>query len=195
MTDFIFLGSKITVDGDCSLEIKRCLLLGRKAVTNLDSILKSSWQHSVIKIPYIQSYGFPSSCVQIWDLDHKEGWALTNWCVWTAVLENTLESPLDIKIKPVSLRGNHPWIFIERTEAEAEAPIIWPPDMKSRLIGKHPNTGKDWGQEEKGTTKDEMIRWHHWLNGHKFEQTLGDSKGQGILTCCNPCGGKEWDNT
>ena len=126
---FIFLGSKITADGDCSHEIKRCLLLGRKAMTNLDSILKSR-HHFNNKGPYSQSYGFSSSHVWMWGLDHKEGWAPQNWCFWTVVLEKTLESPLDSKeIKPVNPEGNQPWISIGRTDAEA--PIIWLPDANS----------------------------------------------------------------
>ena len=107
-----------------------------------------------------------------------------NWCFQNVVLEKTLESPLDSKNKPVNPKGNQPWIFIGRTDAEAEAPILWPPDVKSRLIGKDSDDGKHWGQEEKGVTEDEMFRWHHLLNGHEFEQTLGDSEGQGSLVCC-----------
>ena len=120
----------------------------------------------------------------------------TNWCFWTVVLEKTLESPMDSKeIKPVHPKGNQPWIFIGKTDTEAEAPILWPPDVKSWLIGKDPHAGKDWGQEEKGTTEDKMIGWHHRLNGHEFEQTLGDSEGQGSLTCCSLWGRKELDTT
>ena len=120
------------------------------------------------KSPYSQSYGFASSHVQMWELDHKEGWAPRNWCFWTVGLEKTLESPLDCKeIKPVNPKGNQPWIFIGKIDAET--PIFWPPDAKSQLIGKDLDAGKDWRQEEKGMTKEEMIRWHHWLNGHEFE--------------------------
>ena len=125
---------------------------------------------------------FPS--VWMWELDHKEAWVLKNWCFWTVVLEKTLESPLDSKeIKPVHPKGNHSWIFIGRTDTGA--PLLWPPDVKSQLIGKHPDAGKDWWQEEKATTEDEMVGWHHWLNGREFEQTLGDSEGQGSLLCCS----------
>ena len=113
----------------------------------------------------------------------------------TVVLEKTLESPLDCKIKPVNLKGNQRWIFIERTDAEAEAPILWPPDVISWLIAKDPDAGKDWGQEEKGTTEDEMDGWHHCLNGHEFEQALGDGVGQGSLMCCSLWGPKESDMT
>ena len=130
----------------------------------------------------------------MWELDHKEGWALKNWCFRTAMLEKTLESPLDSKeIKPVNPKGNQPWIVIGRTDAEA--PILWPPDVKSRLIGKDPDTEKDWSQEEKGTTEDEMVGWHHRLNGHEFEQTPGDSEGQESLVCYSPWGRKESDTT
>ena len=124
--------------------------------------------------------------IWMWELDHKEGWALKNWCFWVVVLEKTLESPLDSKeIKLVNPKGNQPWIFIGNTDAEAESPVFWPPDGKSWHIGKDPDSGEDWGQEEKGVTKDEMDGWHHWLNGHEFEQTLEDSEGQGNLTCCS----------
>ena len=143
VTDFIFLGSKITADSDCSHEIKRRLLLGRKAMTNLDSILKS--RHNFAnKGPFSQSYGFSSSHVWMWELDHKEGWVLKNWCFWTVVLEKTLESPMDCKeIQPVHPKGNQSWIFIGSTDVETETPILWPPDAKSWLLGKDPDAGKD----------------------------------------------------
>ena len=142
-----------------------------------------------------QSYGFSSSHVWMWELDHKEGWALKNWCFWTVVLEKTLESLLDCKIKPVNPNRNQSWIFIGRTDAEAEVPILWPPDVKNWLIGKDPNAGKDWGQEEKGMTGNEMVGWHHRLDGHEFEQAQRVGDGQGSLVCCNPWGRKEWDMT
>ena len=147
------------------------------------------------KGPFSQSYGFSSSHVWRWELDHKECWTLKNWCFLTVVLEKTLESPLDSKIKPVHPKGNQPWRFTRRTDAEAEAPVFWPLDSKNWLIGKDPDAGKDWGQEEKGVTEDEMVGWHHWLNGYEFEQTLGDSEGQGSLACCSPWGRKELDMT
>ena len=132
----------------------------------------------------------------MWELDHEEGWAPKNWCFGTAMLEKTLESLLDCKkIKPVSPKGNQPWIFIGRTDAKAEAPIIWSLHTKSRLIGKDPDAGKDGGEEEKGVTEDEMVEWHHWLNEHAFEQTLGDSEGQGSLVYCSSWGCKESDMT
>ena len=118
----------------------------------------------------------------MWELDHKEGQVLKNWLFWTAVLEKTLESPLDSKgIKLVNPKGNQSWIFIGRTDAEAEAPILWPPDSKNWLIGKDPDAGKEWRQEEKETTMDEMVGWHHRLDGHELEQTPGDGEGQGML--------------
>ena len=127
---FIFLGSKITADGDCSHEIKRCLLLGRKVMTNLDSILRS--RDVTLPTKSSQCYGFSSSHVWVWELDYKESWALKNWCFWTVVLEKTLESPLDCKeIQPVHPKGNQSWIFIGRTDAEVETPILWPPDAKN----------------------------------------------------------------
>ena len=130
--------------------------------------------------------GFSSNHVWMWELDHEEGWAPNNWCFWTVVLEKTLESPLDCKeIKPVHPKDQS-WIFIRKADAEAEAPVLWAPDIKSRLIGKDPDAEKDWRQEEKGMTEDEMVGWHHRLNGHEFEQTLIDSKGQGSLSCCSP---------
>ena len=141
VTDFIFLGSRITADSDCSHEIKRPLLLRRKAMTNLDSILKNQGHHFASKGPYSQSYGFSSSYVWVWELDHKEGLAPKNWCFWNVVLEKTLESPLDCKeIKPVNPKGNQSWIG--GTDAEAEALIFWPPDLKSWLTGKDSDAGK-----------------------------------------------------
>ena len=142
------------------------------------------------------SFGFSSSHVQMWELDLKEGWVLKNWCFWNVVLEKTLESPLDCKeIKPVCPKGNQPWIFIGRTEAEAEALIFGLSDMKSRLIGKDPDAEKDWGQAEKGAAEDEMVGWQHWLNGHEFEQTLVESGGERSLACRGPWGCKESDTT
>ena len=128
------------------------------------------------------------------ELDHKESWAPKNWCFWTVVLEKTFESPLDCtEIKPVHPKGSLSWIFIGRTDGESETPILWPHDVKNWLIGKDPEAGKDWGQEEKAMTKDEMAGWHHWLNGHEFEQALGVGNGQGSLACCSPWGHKDSD--
>ena len=131
----------------------------------------------------------------MWDLDCEESWAPKNWCFWAVVLEKTLESPLDCKeIQPVHPKDQS-WVFIGRTDAEAEIPILWPPHAKSWLIGKNPDSGRDWGQEEKGTTEDEMAGWHHWLDGHEFEWTPGDGDGQGGLACCDSWGRKELDTT
>ena len=192
VTDFILGGSKITADGDCGHKIKRHLLLGRKVMTSLDNILKS--RDIVNKGPSSQGYGFSSRYVWIWELDYEESWVLKTWCFWTVVLEKTLESPLDCKeIHPVHPKGNPSWVFIGRIDVEAETPILWPPDAKKWLIWKDPDAGKDWGQEEKGTTEDEMVGWHHLLNGHEFEWTLGVDDGQGGLECCSPWGHKESD--
>ena len=164
-----FWGSQVTADGDCSREIKRCLFLGGKVMTNLDSILKSRDITFVNKGPSSQGYGFSSSHVWMWELDCEESWALKNWCFWTVVLEKTLESPLDFKeIQPVHPKGDQSWVFIGRTDVEAETPILWPPDAKSWLIWKDPNAGKDWRWEKKGMTENDMVGWHHWLNGHEF---------------------------
>ena len=149
-------------------------------MTNLDSILKSRDITLLTKFHLVKTMVFPSSHVWMWELDSKESWALKNWCFWTVVLENIFESPLDCKeIQPVHPKGNQSWIFIRRTDAEAEAPILWPPDAKNWLIWKDPDAGKDWRWEEKGTTEYEMFEWHHWLNRHEFEWTLGIGNGQG----------------
>ena len=138
------------------------IFFGRKAMTNLDNILKCRNITLLTKVHLNQSYGFFSSHVWMWESDHKESWVSKNWCFWTVVLEKTLESPLDYKeTKPVHPKGNQSWIFIGRTDAEAEAPILWPPDAGNWLIGKDPDAGKDWRWEEKGTTEDEMVGWHH----------------------------------
>ena len=148
------------------------------------------------KGPSSQRYGFSSSHVWMWEVDHKESWALKNWCFWTVVLEKTLESPLDCKeIQPVNPKGNQSWIFIGRTDAEADAPILWPSDVKNRFFGKEPDAGKDWRWEEKGMTEDEMVRRHHRLNGHQLEQAPGVGDGQGGLVCCSLWGRKELDMT
>ena len=187
--NFIFLGPKSTADGDCSHEIKRRLLLGRKAMTNLDSMLKIRDITLLTKVHLVQSYGFSSSHVWMWELDYKESWAPKNWCFWTVVLEKTLESPLDSKeIQSVHPKGNQSWIVIGRTDVEAEAPILWPPDAKNWLIGKDRDAGKDWRWEEKQMTEYAMVGWHNWLDEHEFEQTLGVGDGQGSLECCNPWG-------
>ena len=174
----------------------RCLLLGRKAVRNLDSILKSRDVTLLTKVHLVKAMVFSSSRVWMWELDHKVGWALKNRCFWTVVLEKTLESPLGCKdIKLVNTKGDQHWIFIGRADAEAAAPIFWPPDVKSWLIGKDPNAGKDWRKEEKRATENEMAGWHHQLNGHGFGWTPGVGDGQGGLACCSSWGRKELDMT
>ena len=132
----------------------------------------------------------------MWELDYKESWAPKNWHFWTVVLEKTLESPLDCKeLQPVHPKGDQPWVFIRRTDVEAEALILWPSDAKSWLTGKDPDARKDWRREGKGTTEDEMVGWHHWLHGHDLEQVLGVGDGQGGPACFSPWGLKELDTT
>ena len=173
----IFWALKITADGDYSHEIKRHLLLGRKVMINLDSILKSRditlstkvRHYFVNKWPSSQGYGFFSGHVWMWELDYKESWAPENWCFWTVVLEKTLESPLDCKeIQPVPLKGDQSRVFLGRTDVEAETPVFWLPDVKSWLIWKDPDARKDWGQDEKEMTEDEIVGWHQRLSGHGF---------------------------
>ena len=165
---FIFWGSKVTADGDCSYEIKRHLLLGRKVMSNLDSTLKSRDITLSTKVHLVKAMVFPV-VMYGWQLDYKESGVPKNWCLWTVVLEKTLESPLDCKeIQPVHPEGDQSWVFIGRTYVEAETPILWPPHAKSQFIWKDPGTWKDWGQEEKGTTEDEMVVQRHQLNGHEF---------------------------
>ena len=180
--------------------MKRRLLLGRKVMTNLDSTLKSRDITLPTKAHLVKVMVFSSGHVWMWELDYKESWALKNWCFWTVVLETTLESLLDFKeIQPVHPKGNQSLVFIGRTDVEAETPIFWPPDAKSWLIGKDPDAGKDWGQEEKGMTEDEMFGWHHRLDGHGFGWTLGVGDGQRGLASCGSWGHKaleitEWLN-
>ena len=195
MTDFLFLVSKITVGGDRSNKIKRCLLLGRKAITNPDNVLNIRDITLPTKVCPVKAMIFP---VVVYGC---EGWTIKkaerkNWCFSTMVLEKTLESPSDSKeIKPVNPKGNQPWIFIGRTDSEAKALILWLPYAESGLTGKDPDAGKDWRQEEKGMTEDEMVGWHHQFDGHEFEQALGNGDGQGSLACCSPWGCRELDTT
>ena len=194
VTDFIFLGSKITADGDCSQETKRYLILGRKAMTNLDSTLKSRDITFPTKVCIVKAMVFPvvMYACDSWTIKKAE---LMNWCFWTVVLEKILKSPLDCKeIKPINPKGNQSWIFIGRTDAKAETPVLWPPDVKHWLLGKDPDAGKDWRQE-KGSTEDEMVGWHHWPYGREFTQAPGVGDGQGSLMCCSPWGCKESDMT
>ena len=170
VTDSIFLGFKITADVSCSHKIERCLPLGRKAVTNLYIILKSRCSTLPTKVHLDKAMVFSSGHAWMWELDYKESWVQKNWCFWTVVLEKTLEVPLDCKeIKPVHPKGNQSWIFTGRTDVEAETPIFWPPDAKSQLFRKDPDAGIDWRQEEKGKIENEMVGWHHRLDGHEFE--------------------------
>ena len=158
--------------------------------------IKKQRHYFLNKGPSSQGYGFSSSHVWMWQLDYKESWVLKNWCFWAVVLEKTLESPLDCKeIQPVHPKGDQSWVFIGRTNVEAETPILWPPDEKSWLIWKDPDAGKNWGQEEKGTTDDEMLGWHHQLNWHEFGWSPGVGDGQGGLECCSSRGHKESDTT
>ena len=152
--------------------------------------------YSANKGPFSQGYGFSGSHAWMQELDYKESWVPKNWCFWTVLLEKSLESPLDCKeIKPVNPKRNQSWMFIGRTDVEAEAPILWPPDVKNWLIRKDPDVGKDWRQEEKRTAEDDMVGWHHQLNGHEFEQAPGVGDRQGSLVCCSPWGHKESNTT
>ena len=165
------LGQKFehcTGDGDCSHETKRRLLLGKNYDQLRQHIKKR--HYFAHKGPYSQKNGFSSSHIWMWELDHKEGWVLKNWCFQTVVLEKTLENHLDCKeIQPIHPKGNQSWIFTRSTDAESEAPILWPHHAKSWLTGKDPDAGKDWRQEQKGMTEDETVGWQHRLNGHEFE--------------------------
>ena len=172
------------------------LILWKESYDQPRQHIKKQRQYFVNRGPSSQGYGFSSSHVWMWELDGEESWAPKNWCFWTVALEKTLESPLDCnEIQPVHPRGDQSWIFIGMTDVEAETTILWPSDAKSWLIWKDPDAGKDWGQEGKGMTEDEMVGWHHWLNEHDFEQALGDGEGQGSLLCCSPWGHKESDST
>ena len=157
--------------------------------------IKRQRHHFANKGLYSQSYGISSSHVWMWELYYKESWAPKNWYFWTVMLEKTLENSLGCKIKTVNSKGNQSWIFIGRTDIEVEATILWPLDAKSQPIGKDPDAEKDWGQEEKGVTEDEVVGWHHLLNGHELEQTPRDSEGPGSLACCSLWGCKESNRT
>ena len=162
----------------------------------MNNHIKKQRYYFTNKGPSSQGYGFSSGHIWMWELDYEESWVPKNWCFWIVVLEKTLESPLDCKeIQPVHPKGDQSWVFIGRTDAEAETPILWPPHAKCWLIWKDPDAGRDWGQEEKGTTEDEMAGWHHQLNAHEFEWTLGVGDGQGGLACCSLWGrrvGHNW---
>ena len=191
----LFLGgSKITEDGDCSHEIKRHLLLGRKVTTNIDSILKSRDITLPTKVHLVKAMVFPvvMYVCESWTINKT---VLKNWWFWTVVLEKTLASPLDCKeIQPVHPKGNQSWMFIRKADVEAETPILWPPDVKCWLIWRDADAGKNWRQEEKGTTEDEIVGWHHWLNAWVgVNSQSGD--GQGTLACCCPWSCIELDIT
>ena len=158
--------------------------------------IKKQRHYFANKGPPSQSYGFSSGHVWMWELDYKESWVPKNWCFWTVVLRETLEMPLDwLQGDPtIHPKGNQSWIFVGRTDAEAETPILWLSDVKSWLTGKDPDAGKDWRQEKR-TTEGEMVRWHHWLKGHELEQAPGVGDGQGSLAGCSPWGCKESDMT
>ena len=182
--------------GDCSHEIKRHLLFGRKAMTNLDSILKSRDITLPTKVHLVRAMVFPVIMYGCESWTIKKSWEPENWYFWTVMLEKTLESPLDCKeIQPVNPEGNQSWLFIGRTDVEAETPILWPPDVKNWVIWKDPESGKDWRQEEKETIENEMVGWHHKLDGHEFEQAPGVGDGQRIPSCCSLWGHKELDVT
>ena len=192
VTDFILWGSKITAYGYCSHEIKT-LTPWKESYDQPRQHIKKQKHYFVNKGPSSQGYGFSSGHIWMWELNYKESWAPKNGCFLNVVLEKTLESPLNSKeIQPVHPKDQS-WVFIG--DVEAESPILWPPDAKSWLIGKDPDGGKDWGQEEKGMTEDNMVGGHHWHNGHGFGWTLGVGDGQGGLECCGSWGRKELDMT
>ena len=180
-------GSKITADDGCSHEIKRHLLLGRKSMNNLKSILKIRDITLPTKVCLVKAMVFPVVVYECESWTIKKVECQKNWCFWNVVLVHTLESPLDWKeINPVNPKGNWSWVLMGRTDAEFETPIFWPPDAKNWLIGKDHDAGKDWRQEEKGALEDEMFGLCHQLNGHDFGHALGIGDGQGILVCCSP---------
>ena len=196
VTDFVFVGSKITVDGDCSQEIKRHLLFGCKVMTNLDSILKSRNITLPTNVCLVKAMVFPVVMYGCESWTMKKAECRRIWCFWTVVLEKTLESPLDCKeSQPVHSEGDQPWVLFGRNDAKAETPVLWPSHAKSWLIGKASDAGRDWGQEKKGTMEDEMAGWHHWLDGCESGWTPGVGDGQGGLTCCGSWGRKESDTT
>jgi len=195
VTDFTFWVSKSLQMVTAAMKLKDACSL-KKSYDQPRQHIKEQRCYFANKGPSSQSYGFSRSCVWMWELDHKESWVLKNWCFWTAVLEKTLESPLDFKeIQPVHSKGNQSWIFVGRTDAEAETPILWPCDVKNWLIWKDPDAGKDWRWEEKGTTEDEILRWHHRLLDMSLSKLWELGDGQGSLACCRPRGHKESDTT
>ena len=195
--DFIFLGFKITGEGDCSHKIKKMLSPWKKSCDKPGQCIKKQRHYFVDKGLCSKSYGFSSSHVWMWELDHKESWVLKNWCFKLWCWRRLLRVPWDCKeIKPVNPKGNQLWIIIGKTDIEAEAPILWPPDAKSRFIGKDPDTGKDWGQEEKGATEDKMVGCITDSIDMSLSKLIqGDSESQRSLACCNPWGHIELNTT
>ena len=192
VTDFLFLGSKITVHGNCNHKIRRLLLLGRKSMTNIDSVLKSRDVTLPTKVRIVKATVFPVGRYGwTWELDHKEGRAPKNWCPQSVVLVKISDCPLNSK----DLQGNKIWILFGRAEAEAEAPVFWSSDVNWKLIEKVPDAGKDRVRKEKRTSEDQMAGWYHRCTGHNLAQTLGDGKGQEGLACCSLWGCKELDIT
>ena len=187
--------SKISADGDCSNKFKRHLLFGRKAMANVDSILKSRDITLPIKVHLVKAIVFSVvmyGC-ENWTLNKPEHWRIDAFELWCW---RRLESPLDCKdFQPVHSKGDQSWVFFGRNDAKAETPVLWQPHAKSWLIGKDPDAGRDWGQEEKGMTEEEIAGWHHQLDGHESGWTLGVSDAQGGLACCNSWGRKELDVT
>ena len=182
--DFIFWARKSLQMGMAAIKLK--LAPWKKSYDQYRQHIKKQRHHFTKKGPSSQSYGFSSGHVWMWELDYKESWEPKNWCFWPMVLEKTLESPLAWKeTKLVYPKGNRSWIFIGRTGAEAETPVLWPPDVKNWLIGKDPDPEKDWRQEGKRTTEDEMVGWHHRLAGHELEQAPEVGDRQGSLACCS----------
>ena len=174
---------------------KKTLIPWRECYDQPRQHVKKQRHYFVSKGPSSQGYGFSSSHVWMWVRLYRS-WEPKNWCFWTVLLEKTLESPLDCKeIQPVHPKGDHSWVFIGRTDVEANTPILWPPDEKSCLIWKDPDVGKNWRRKEKWMTEDEIVGWHHQLNGHEFGQTLRVDDGQGDLACCSSWGPKELDMT
>ena len=196
----LFLGAQKSLWTVTAAIKLKCTCSWKKSYDKPRQHIKKQRHHLANKGPTHQSYGFSSSHVWMWELAYKESWEPKNWCFWTVVLEKTLESPLDSKeIKPVHPKGNQSSIFIEGLMLKLKLQYFWPPDAKNwnslELIGKDPDTGKDWRQEERGTTEDEMAGWHHWLDGHESEQAPGVGDEQGSLVCCSPWGHKESDTT
>ena len=195
MTDFIWTPKSLQMV-TAAMKLKKKLAHCKRSYDQPRQHIKKQRHYFVNKGLPSQGYGFSSSHVWMWELDYKESWAPKNWCFWTMVLEKTLESPLDCKeVQPVHPKGNQSWVFIGRTDVEAETLILWPPHAKSWLIGKDPDAGKDWGQAEKGMTEDGMVGWHHWLDGHEFGLTLGVGVGQGGLVCWSSWGHEALDTT